>query len=187
MDNGDLGASDSDDSEDSNRESNWRNDYPDSDDEENGARAGNGDDDDDSSVNEHVMRLAFDSMDMGMEILQLKYNYLYLTRNSITDAELSSDDDAVVVPNNAFVYTIDQTEEPTAMTASTAATSSSYAIDSSDVDEDDVERYGESYARYKARVLRRAQDKRNSDVDSDDDDDEDGHSDHMESSDEHDD
>lgn len=180
LDNGELGASDSDDSEDSNNESNWRNDYPDTeedddDDEPNGTTAGGGADGDEDSVNEQDMRHAFDSLDIGTDFDVSRASakvYNHRLSRGDTDAYLSSDDEeAVAVPANPFVYTIDQVAMPPTTTSKQAKGGSSPADHDSDVDEDDVERYGEAYARYKARILRRAHDKRDSSESSNDDDD----------------
>lgn len=64
------------------------------------------------------------------------------------DDDLSSDDEdaAVVQPQSGFVYSIAEEES-----------AGGSALHDSDVDEDDVSRYGEAYARYKARVLSRNQ------------------------------
>lgn len=147
----------SDDSEDSNDEGNCRNDYPDTEE----------DDDDDGhdsdSVNEEDMRRAFDSMEMGMCANKLKRCIGVCMSDFLlcpdADDELSSDDEAaaVAVPQNAFVYSMAEEES-----------AGGSALHDSDVDEDDVRRYGEAYARYKARVLRRNHRRPGVDDDSDD-------------------
>ncbi|XP_058058926.1 probable RNA polymerase II nuclear localization protein SLC7A6OS [Anopheles bellator] len=103
------------DSDDSNAESHWRNEYPDEDDD---ARLDGG------SIGEDDMRRAVEELDLEGE------------------RELSSDDD-----DDGFVYPKDDggvlyTDEEEDSQSDT------------EIDREDVRRYGTAYARYKARVLR---------------------------------
>ncbi|XP_052866941.1 probable RNA polymerase II nuclear localization protein SLC7A6OS [Anopheles cruzii] len=103
------------DSDDSNAESHWRNEYPDEDDD---ARVDGG------SIGEDDMRRAVEELDLDGE------------------RELSSDDDddGLVYPKDdgGVLYT-DEEEDSQSDT---------------EIDREDVRRYGTAYARYKARVLR---------------------------------
>ncbi|XP_026469712.1 probable RNA polymerase II nuclear localization protein SLC7A6OS [Ctenocephalides felis] len=93
-------SSDDYDTDDSNDENNYRNDYPDS----------------DNSINVGVMRKAIGDLSLG--------------------EDLSSDE------GEGFIYSVD---------------SEGFAFEG-DVDDDDKQRYGEKYARYKSRVLKELND-----------------------------
>lgn len=111
----------SEDSEDSNVENYFKNDYPDT-------------EEDNSSIGETDMRHAINNMDLDGEL------------------DLSSDEEENY--RNGFIYSVD-----------------SEAIGfEDDIDYCDVNRYGEAYARYKAKIFKK-QNKENYEYDSDQDDD----------------
>lgn len=139
-DNG-LGDSSDNESEDSNDENNWRNEYPDTEDEN------------DESTNEQDMRRAIGGMGLG-ETDKFILNNLYFMYDLFSilctgsDNELSSDEDAYVA-QQGFIHSIDTSGME------------------DDIDFIDENRYGVAYAKYKARI-KRNMDKSDSDDDDDD-------------------
>lgn len=134
-------------SDDSNDENNYRNDYPSTEEDEK--------DYDDESVNEDDMRKAFKTMDIGIlneRKLQFFMDKLILFIFIDKEGDLSTDDDDETAYKNGFVYSID-----------------SQAIGfEDDIDYCDVNRYGEAYARYKARVVSKKDDESENELDYED-------------------